>query len=93
MAGNENKGVTKEGWKLLRHTLRAQRKGLLIGVAVGLSWSVGKMAVPQLTRFAIDRGIEKNGSLLFGHHSFLVQPLLLVCSLVGGASSRFVKVV
>lgn len=65
MGGNENKGVTKEGWKLLRHTLRAQRRGLLIGVAVGLSWSVGKMAVPQLTRFAIDRGIEKNGSLLF----------------------------
>ena len=65
MGGNENKGVTKEGWKLLRHTLVAQRRGLLTGVAVGLSWSVGKMAVPQLTRFAIDRGIEKNGSLLF----------------------------
>jgi ATP-binding cassette subfamily B protein len=81
MGGNENKGVTKEGWKLLRHTLVAQRRGLLTGVAVGLSWSVGKMAVPQLTRFAIDRGIEKNGSLLFW------TSLILAAAVVAGVFS------
>lgn len=81
MGGNENKGATKEGWKLLRHTLVAQRRGLLTGVAVGLSWSVGKMAVPQLTRFAIDRGIEKNGSLLFW------TSLILAAAVVAGVFS------
>jgi ATP-binding cassette subfamily B protein len=61
--------------------LVAQRRGLLTGVAVGLSWSVGKMAVPQLTRFAIDRGIEKNGSLLFW------TSLILAAAVVAGVFS------
>ena len=78
MSEESPKGATKEGWKLLRETLVAQRRGLLGGVAVGLSWSVGKMAVPQLTRFAIDRGISKNGSLL------LWTSLILVAALVAG---------
>jgi ATP-binding cassette subfamily B protein len=78
MSEQPPKGATKEGWKLLRETLVAQRRGLLGGVAVGLSWSVGKMAVPQLTRFAIDKGISKNGSLL------LWTSLILVAALVAG---------
>ena len=65
MTETATKGVTREGWRLLAATLRAQRRGLLVGVAVGLSWSVGKVSVPQLTRLAIDRGIERSGSLLF----------------------------
>ena len=64
MAG-ESKGATKEGWRLLGATLRAQRRGLLTGVAVGLSWSVGKVSVPQLTRLAIDKGVTRGGSLIF----------------------------
>jgi ATP-binding cassette subfamily B protein len=36
-----------------------------MGAAVGLAWTLGKVAVPQLTRLAIDKGIEKNRSLLF----------------------------
>ena len=78
MSEESPKGATKEGWKLLRETLVAQRRGLLGGVAVGLSWSVGKMAVPQLTRFAIDKGISQNGSLL------LWTSLILVAALVAG---------
>lgn len=76
MSDKPVKGVTKEGWKLLRETLVSQRKGLLGGVAVGLSWSVGKMAVPQLTRYAIDRGISKNGSLLFWTSTIIVAALI-----------------
>jgi len=30
-----------------------------------LAWTLGKVAVPQLTRLAIDKGIEKDGSLIF----------------------------
>jgi ATP-binding cassette, subfamily B, bacterial len=56
---------TREGWRLLRTTLRAQRRGLAIGVIIGLVWSLGKVAVPQLTRLAIDRGIEEDGALWF----------------------------
>jgi len=42
-----------------------QRRGLIVGVIVGLLWAVGKVSVPQITKLGIDRGIEGNGSLLF----------------------------
>ena len=58
-------GGTREGWRLLWTTLLLQRRQLLTGVAVGLSWTLAKVAVPQLTRLAIDRGINESGSLPF----------------------------
>jgi len=61
----ESKGVTREGWRLLIATLRLQVRGLSMGAGVGLAWTLGKVAVPQLTRLAIDKGIEKDGSLIF----------------------------
>ena len=61
----ETKGVTREGWLLLIATLRLQVRGLSVGAGVGLAWTLGKVAVPQLTRLAIDNGIEKEGSLFF----------------------------
>jgi ATP-binding cassette subfamily B protein len=36
-----------------------------MGAGVGLAWTLGKVAVPQLTRLAIDKGIEQDGSLIF----------------------------
>ena len=62
---SETKGATRDGWVLLIATLRLQQRALIMGACVGLAWTLGKVAVPQLTRLAIDRGIEKNGSLLF----------------------------
>ena len=50
-------------WPLLQ-TLRRQRRGLVIGVLIGLVWTFGKAAVPQLTRLAIDHGIEGDGSVV-----------------------------
>jgi len=53
------------GSRLLRATLRAQWKGLTVGVAVGLVWTAGKVAIPLLVQRAVDRGITAdNGSLL-----------------------------
>jgi ATP-binding cassette subfamily B protein len=52
------------GWPILRGLLRRQRAGLVTGVVVGLVWSAGKVAVPKLTRLAIDHGINGTGSLL-----------------------------
>ena len=54
----------KHGWQLLAATLREQRRGLILGVVIGLVWSAAKVAIPSLYRLGIDRGIEKNGSLL-----------------------------
>ena len=69
MAGGNDGGAerpaTGDGWRLLVTTLRAQRRALLFGASIGLMWTLGKVAVPQLTRLAIDRGIEQSGSLLF----------------------------
>jgi ATP-binding cassette subfamily B protein len=56
---------TRAGWRLLWSVLRRQRRGLIVGVLVGLAWSAGKVAVPRLTRSAVDRAVIGNGSLLF----------------------------
>lgn len=54
------------GRSLLRATLRAQRRGLAVGVGVGLAWSSAKVTVPLLVQHAIDDGIEaRQGSLLW----------------------------
>ena len=53
-----------EGWKLLRGMLRDQRRNLLLGAVIGISWASFKTAVPQMTKNAINQGIEKDGPLL-----------------------------
>ena len=52
------------GWQLLWRALLDQRRALVLGVAIGVTWTAAKVAVPQLTKAAIDRGIERNGPLL-----------------------------
>lgn len=51
-------------WLLLRSTLRDQRRNLIIGSLIGLMWMVGKISVPILVRYSIDRGID-DGELLW----------------------------
>ncbi len=53
------------GWSLLRSVLRRQRRGLAAGIVVGLLWSLGKVAIPRLTRVAVDRGVIGRESLWF----------------------------
>lgn len=50
---------------MLRAVLAEQKFGLAAGMAVGLAWSAGKVAVPKLTSLAVDRAILGNGSLVF----------------------------
>ena len=50
-------------WKLLSSTLKAQRKNLIIGSTIGLLWMVGKVSVPLLVRYSIDRGIDQGDML------------------------------
>ncbi|MEX2626124.1 MAG: hypothetical protein WD225_04530, partial [Ilumatobacteraceae bacterium] len=64
--GDQQPGDQQPGdrWRILAELLRRQRRGILLGVGVGLLWTAGKVAVPQLTRLAIDRGIERGGSVV-----------------------------
>jgi hypothetical protein len=64
-------------WKLLSSTLRAQRRNLIIGSVIGLLWMVGKISVPILVRFSIDRGIA-DGDLLWLWVGLIVVAGLLV---------------
>ena len=52
------------GWQLLWQALMNQWQALALGVAIGITWTAAKVAVPQLTKVAIDQGIERNGALL-----------------------------
>jgi ATP-binding cassette subfamily B protein len=54
----------REGWRLLRATLAAQKRGIALGGLVGLLWSGTKIAVPLLVGAAINRAVDGHGSLL-----------------------------
>ena len=68
-----------EGWRLLRAALKEQRRGLVAGVAVGLLWSAGKVAVPKLTSLAVDHAVLGTGSLLFW--SLLIGAMAVVAGI------------
>lgn len=48
----------RASWRPLWRIVREQRLGLGVGIAIGMLWMLGKVAVPQLTGMAIDRAIE-----------------------------------
>ncbi|MDQ3737643.1 MAG: ABC transporter ATP-binding protein/permease [Actinomycetota bacterium] len=73
LPGPATAGPAAGRWRLLTGVLRQQRRGLMIGVAIGGVWMVGKLAVPQLLRIAIDRGIVGGGALW-------IWPALIVCA-------------
>src|SRR3954462_15971309 len=62
--GMRDTPAKRTGWPILRALLVRQRAGLLAGMLIGLVWSAGKVAVPILTREAIDNGINGDDSLL-----------------------------
>jgi ATP-binding cassette subfamily B protein len=46
------------GVRLLLQSLRAQRRGVLLGIAAGVAWTATKLAVPVFLRRGIDLGIR-----------------------------------
>jgi ATP-binding cassette, subfamily B, bacterial len=60
---NTDGDETTSRWALLATTLKAQRRNLIIGTLIGMAWMVGKIAVPILVRFGIDRGIDEGQML------------------------------
>jgi ATP-binding cassette subfamily B protein len=49
---------TSRGWRLILDACRARRRGIMLGVLVGLGWTAGKVSVGLLVRQAVDNGIE-----------------------------------
>ncbi len=70
-------------WTLLSSTLRAQRRNLIIGTLIGLVWMVGKISVPILVRFGIDRGIDEGDML------WLWVALIALAGIVAGTFTAF----
>ena len=62
----------RDGWRLIVELLRDQRRGIGLGVLVGLCWTVGKVAVPLLVSLAIDRGIEAEDRSALLHWSLAI---------------------
>ncbi len=58
MADAEPRSRDQRRWALLTATLAEQRRNLIIGTLIGLGWMAGKVAVPRLVGFGIDRGVE-----------------------------------
>ena len=71
-----------EGWKLLRQLLKDQRRNLVIGAIIGITWASFKVAIPQVTKFAINNGIEKDGPLFYW--SLLITCLGIVTGVLSG---------
>ncbi len=54
----------RDGWRLLRTTLAAQRKGIALGGIIGLLWSGTKVMVPLLVGGAINGAVDGDDSLV-----------------------------
>jgi ATP-binding cassette subfamily B protein len=75
-AETESSGDSR--WALLWSTLKAQRRNLIIGTVVGLVWMAGKVSVPILVRYGIDRGIEQ------GEYLWLWTLLIALAGVLAG---------
>jgi len=66
-AMSESDAGRRAGWRLLRASLRAERRAMIKGSISGLIWTIAKVAVPLLALEAINRGVSssQHGALLW----------------------------
>ena len=76
---------SREGWALLRSTLARQRRGLALGIAAGVVWTLARVAVPFLVRLAIDRGIEAGSPDALLRWSLAILAVAVVSAAFSGA--------
>ena len=67
-----------QGWQLILDACRARRRGILLGVLVGLGWTMGKVSVGLLVGAAIDRGIEAEDDLALRRWALLIAVAAVV---------------
>ncbi|HEY2999771.1 MAG TPA: ABC transporter ATP-binding protein [Acidimicrobiales bacterium] len=48
---------SRRGWRLILQLIRERRRGIAVGVAVGLAWTAAKVSTGLLVRNAVDQGI------------------------------------
>ena len=78
-----NTAPERSRWTLLRSTLHAQRRNLAIGTLIGIGWMIGKVSIPILVRFGIDRGIGEQDRL------WLWASLIALAGLLAGCFTAF----
>lgn len=76
--------ASRPGWRLIGRALWAQRGGIALGVAAGLAWTAGKVAVPALVRGAIDHGIAVKSSAALLQWSLWVAAAGVVAAVFTG---------
>ena len=54
---DSDKALRREGWRLLRDSLRPQWRWVIFSVFAALLWTCSKLAVPLLVAAAVDQGI------------------------------------
>src|SRR4051794_40392679 len=66
LAAETEAASRRAGWRLLRSSLRHERRGIAYGVVAGLIWTAAKVSVPSLAKRGIDQGIvhDQSGALL-----------------------------
>jgi ATP-binding cassette, subfamily B, bacterial len=69
---DHDRAVRREGWRLLRESLRSQWFWVLMGVVAALVWTLAKLAVPLLVAGAVDEGIVPNDSSEILKYSILI---------------------
>jgi ATP-binding cassette, subfamily B, bacterial len=70
---------SSRGWRLILQMTRERRRGITIGVLVGLAWTAAKVSTGLLVRNAVDQGIieDQPGAL---RHWTLILGCVAVCS-------------
>jgi ATP-binding cassette subfamily B protein len=55
----EGKQTRRQGWRLMKETVGAHPKLMVLGIIAGLVWAAARVSVPLLAGAAIDHGIAK----------------------------------
>ncbi|MDH5672994.1 MAG: ABC transporter ATP-binding protein/permease [Myxococcales bacterium] len=84
LAQAADEAQSRPGWRLIRQTAWEQRGGLSLGVLAGLCWTAGKVAVPNLVKQAIDRGIGSGSNDAILKWALLVGIAGLISALFTG---------
>ncbi|MCC5952829.1 MAG: ABC transporter ATP-binding protein [Acidimicrobiia bacterium] len=79
----------RQGWRLILATLRDQRRGIAVGVAVGLVWTAAKVTVPLLVQQAVDQGISSGDAAAIRNWAILVGVAGLVAAAFTGLRRYF----
>lgn len=77
--------TASDGWRLVAGEIRRQWKGLLLGCAAGLAWTLSKVSVPKLVEVAIDRGMDRGDGATVTRYAWLLVIAALVTATFTGA--------